>query len=212
MTDIAERISEFGTSTGVQFVLVDNGSNDGSFNSLQTHSLPNINVVKLTENMGYGGGILAGVQACRTEFVGWMHADLQTPPDVLRNFLPLVRPGVLLKGRRFGRPVSDFFFTFAMAAFESTLFCSKLSDINGQPTVFPREWFMTLPNPPTDFGLDLFVFVEARRASLEVLRIRVPFLPRQRGLSSWNSGLKSKIRFARRTISFSLKLRAISGD
>ena len=37
-----------------------------------------INRINLNTNQGYGGGIVAGLQE-RGNYIGWAHADLQTP-------------------------------------------------------------------------------------------------------------------------------------
>ena len=38
-----------------------------------------INKVNLNTNQGYGGSIVAGLQEARGNYIGWAHADLQTP-------------------------------------------------------------------------------------------------------------------------------------
>jgi glycosyltransferase involved in cell wall biosynthesis len=63
------------------FILVDNGSKDGSkaiFKSLEG-KYANIEIVSLPENQGYGGGIIAGLNSSKAQIIGWTHADLQTP-------------------------------------------------------------------------------------------------------------------------------------
>ena len=40
----------------------------------------------MKENQGYGGGIAEGLKIAKGEFIGWTHADLQTP---LNDFLKL---------------------------------------------------------------------------------------------------------------------------
>lgn len=188
------------------FVLVDNGSTDGSAEILRKVINPKIRVVPLDVNQGYGGGIQAGLMQCTSQFVGWMHSDLQTSPTVLLSEQFQTASNTLIKGQRTGRRFLERLFTVGMAIIESLIFRQRLWDINGQPTIFPREWFEKFENPPKDFSLDLYLYVQARRSGLTIVRPRVEFGERFAGSSSWDSGFKSKVRFMKRTILYSIKL------
>lgn len=188
------------------FVLVDNGSTDGSAEILRKVRNPKIRVVPLDVNQGYGGGIQAGLMQCTSQFVGWMHSDLQTSPTVLLGEQFQTASNTLIKGQRTGRRFLERLFTIGMAIIESLIFRQRLWDINGQPTIFPREWFEKFENPPKDFSLDLYLYVQARRSGLTIVRPRVEFGERFAGSSSWDSGFKSKVRFMKRTILYSIKL------
>ena len=113
-----------------------------------------------------------------------------------------------VKGLRAGRPASDRFFTGAMGLFESALFGLSLNDINGQPTLFHRSLLKTWTAPPRDFTLDLYAFATALRAGFGVIRFEVRNAPRERGTSSWNKGLASRLGLAARTAAASIKIRA----
>jgi hypothetical protein len=95
-----------------------------------------------------------------------------------------------------------------MSIFETLLFGRLLTEINAQPTVMSREVYALWKNPPLDFSLDLFAMVTARYGKTRIRRLPVHYLDRRFGNSSWNTGLISKIRFSKRTIKYSLKLRA----
>jgi glycosyltransferase involved in cell wall biosynthesis len=193
----------------IEFIIVDNGSTDSSSEILSRMKLPsNVRMLRVPVNKGYGFGIMAGLKEHKTEFVGWMHADLQTDPVDLALFLKHLNPGVdFLKGKRVGRPASDKFFTSGMSLILSIMFRRKLRDINGQPTIIKRNLVDTWKNPPNDFGLDLFSYIYAINHGVEIMRIKVKFGRRIYGKSSWNSGLISRIRFISRTLSLSNRLR-----
>jgi hypothetical protein len=112
-----------------------------------------------------------------------------------------------VKGTRVGRPFSDRVFSRVMGIFESILFASRLEEINAQPTLFNRNFYEKWQKPPTDFSLDLYALVVAVKSGLGITRIRVHFLPRQFGQSNWNVGLKSRIKFIKRTFRYSYELR-----
>jgi glycosyltransferase involved in cell wall biosynthesis len=192
------------------FILVDNGSKDGSnliFSSLQG-KYSNIQIVSLAENQGYGGGIIAGLNSSTAQIIGWTHADLQTPlSDCLRSAKMIAGDVGFVKGFRAGRPFSDRVFSRGMGIFESILFASRLEEVNAQPTIFKRNFYEKWQSPPADFSLDLYALVVAVKSGLGIRRIKVHFLPRQFGQSNWNVGLKSKIKFIRRTLKYSFELR-----
>ena len=102
----------------------------------------------------------------------------------------------------------DQFFTTGMSIFETLLLRVRLSDINGQPNIFPRTFYEKWQSPPNDFSLDLYAFYQARKMKMDVIRLDVQFPNRINGESKWNNeGMKSKIKFIKRTVSFSLELK-----
>lgn len=195
----------------VEVILVDNGSTDATTDVLPSllEGRDGVRAVRVDVNQGYGHGILAGLRAADADLLGWTHADLQTDPiDILRA-LPLFddeRVG-FVKGRRSGRPLGDVAFTIGMSIFESALLRTRLWDINAQPTVFRRRFFDAWSSPPTDFSLDLYAYYHARKNGVRVRRFPVVFGARQHGVSHWNVDWRSKARFIRRTVAFSLDLR-----
>lgn len=203
------------TRSDIEVVLVNNGSTDETANILlellpiYSHFLK---IVTVEKNQGYGFGILRGLHACRGEFIGWTHGDMQTPPkDVIRALEIIEQSGnsknIYVKGLRKGRPLFDTFFTFGMSIFETIYLGKWLYDINAQPNIFHHDFFTSWDNPPHDFSLDLFVLYQAKKQKLTIRRFPVKFLARVHGHSNWNTGFKSKWKFIKRTISFSLELK-----
>nr|WP_308634285.1 glycosyltransferase family 2 protein [Massilia sp. YIM B02769] len=195
-----------------EVILVDNGSTDDSPQVLARllPAYPGCRSVRVEQNQGYGFGILSGLRAARGEILGWTHADMQTDPqDALRGLELFASHGArsFVKGRRYGRPLSDVVFTLGMSVFETVLLGKPFWDINAQPTMFTREFFATWSNPPHDFSLDLYAYYEARRQGLAVHRFPVHFGDRAHGVSHWNVNWAAKRKFIKRTVDFSLQLR-----
>jgi glycosyltransferase involved in cell wall biosynthesis len=194
----------------VGFILVNNGSTDGS-DKIFLELIASFNFIKyvsLTHNQGYGGGILAGLEQAAAPISGWTHADLQTPlADCLTGVRSIQNGEVFAKGRRTGRKAGDKLFSLGMGLFESILFRRGLFEINAQPTIFRTELVKEWKNPPHDFSLDLYALVMASKGGFKISRFPVKFLPRQFGESKWNLGFRSRVKFIRRTLSYSFVLR-----
>jgi glycosyltransferase involved in cell wall biosynthesis len=208
---ILERFDEVIDRDDVEVILVDNGSTDNSAQIL-AELLPKYafaGTTRVEVNQGYGYGILQGLRECRGEYIGWTHADMQTDPaDVLKalDIIEQEKGLVFVKGNRKGRPLFDVFFTVGMSIFESCLLHQKLYDINAQPNIFPKVFYDSWENPPYDFSLDLYALYMARKKHLRVIRFPVIFPERIHGESKWNTGIRAKWKFIKRTIDFSVRL------
>jgi len=203
----------FSLEKNIEFILVDNGSTDETSRVLDAvvSEFSFITIVSVKTNIGYGHGILAGLAVAKGEFIGWTHADLQTDPiDVLKGLDLLHKssnPEILfIKGRRYGRSFLDTFFTFGMSIFETILLKRIMWDINAQPTMFHRSFFLSWESPPNDFSLDLYAYYMAIKSDLLVKRFPVNFSKRVHGVSNWNFSLSSKYRFIKRTLLYSFDL------
>ena len=208
---LIDRCLELINSLDCEVIIVNNGSTDNSAKTLSRLIEPNINLraINIEENIGYGHGILTGLRDAKGEILGWTHADLQTDPldciDALSHFDR--NNELFVKGKRGGRSLFDTFFTVCMSIFESILLKTLMWDINGQPTLFRKEFFASWEDPPEDFSLDLYGYYMAKLQKVKIKRISVYFGKRFSGVSSWNSGLKSRVKFIKRTISYSFKIK-----
>jgi glycosyltransferase involved in cell wall biosynthesis len=200
--------------SGVEIILVDNGSTDGSAAVLKK-LLPKYHfarTVRVAINQGYGFGILTGLKAAHGEYIGWTHADLQTDPHDVIKALDLIenvssKNPLFIKGLRRGRPLFDKIFTWGMGVFETLYLRTPLWDINAQPTIFHRSLYENWKNPPHDFSLDLYAMYTAKHSGFDIVRFPVLFPERLHGVSSWNTGLRSKWKFIKRTLDFSFRLK-----
>lgn len=211
---LAERLRSLDSRGDIEIILVNNGSKDNSSEVMSSisSSFHNLRVVNVEINQGYGFGILQGLKAGTGRFLAWTHADMQTDPKDLIAGLELVTSSqepekVFVKGRRYGRPLGDVFFTVGMSIFETLLLGRFVWDINAQPVIFSKTFFDSWKNPPYDFSLDLFAYYNALVAGLKVKRFPVYFGLRAHGESSWNRSFSLKMKFIRRTLEYSFKMR-----
>ncbi len=212
LPSLIERCQQLNSET-FEVIIVNNGSTDDTSNvltNLMNSKYPFIKAVKVEVNQGYGHGILCGLRSSTGNIIGWTHADLQTDPldsNQVKSLIKQYGENIFIKGQRYGRPISDVIFTIGMSIFESILLKKLLWDINAQPTFFPRNFFDDWDSPPDDFSLDLFAYYQAKKNNLKVVRFPVFFGKRLHGHSHWNVDFKSKWKFIKRTIQFSLTLR-----
>lgn len=208
LPELISQLESLAKQNNVEFILVNNGSTDDTLNILAKNLIPNIHVVNLEKNAGYGGGIKAGLEQAQGEFIGWIHADLQySIVDSLSIINDLDDEKKFLKGKRYGRTFLQSSISMAMSFFESILFGECLYEINAQPTIFHKELLNYMKDIPNDFSIDLYVFLLALRYNYAIKRFRVNFIKRNYGKSSWNSGIKSVFSMSVKTIQFSFKLR-----
>jgi glycosyltransferase involved in cell wall biosynthesis len=209
LPELIARCTALAEAGGIEVILVDNGSRDSTPRILE--QLPKdgpVRALRLPENRGYGGGIIAGLAEAKGEIIGYTHADLQADPaDALKALAQFESGPALVKGKRVGRRWSEALFSLGMAGFESLLFGRIFSEVNAQPTLFPRDFLGRLAEPPRDWGLDLYIYLAALRERLPLRRVEVRFPPRRHGQSHWNTGWSARWRFIRRVIGYSWKLR-----
>lgn len=69
-----------------EIIVVDNASTDGSV-ALLRERFPEVRVVELDRNLGFGGGSNAGVRAARNDIVVLLNSDMRVEPDFLQPLL-----------------------------------------------------------------------------------------------------------------------------
>jgi GT2 family glycosyltransferase/glycosyltransferase involved in cell wall biosynthesis len=69
-----------------RILVVDNGSTDGSADFLRTN-FPEVTVLALPENLGFGGGSNAGFRAAQNDIVVLLNSDMRVAPDFLAPLL-----------------------------------------------------------------------------------------------------------------------------
>lgn len=198
----------------VEVILVNNGSKDESLKLMEELQKKNnfIKIVNVEENKGYGYGILQGLKETTGDYIGWIHADLQFNPSEIVKAIEYIEnneypKNVFIRGKRTNRPLIDTIFTICMSIYESIILGVRLWDINAQPTLISREFYKTWKNPPYDFSLDLYAYYNAKIQKQKIYRYKVVQHAREEGNSSWNTGMKSRIKLIKRVLEYSKKLK-----
>lgn len=97
LPELYRRLKDVLTSIGVsyEFVLVDDGSTDGSWEVIQSLACadPSVKALRLSRNFGHQIAITAGIDAAQGAAVVVMDADLQDPPELVPALYEKYREG-----------------------------------------------------------------------------------------------------------------------
>ena len=188
------------------FIIVDNGSTDNSIGILNNLNIPkNIEFIRKKSNKGYGAGIKFGLKNVKTEYCGWMHGDLQQNPKILLKAKKLIenlsekenKNLIAFKGLRTGRSFVENIFTMGVAIFSSILFFDFYWDIAGQPNIFKTTSLTFLDDAPDDHTFEFYIYIYFLRKNGYFKRFDAPFKKRKYGNSSWDKGLRSKLKHSK---------------
>src|SRR5262245_48191789 len=75
------------TLAGVEVVLVDNASSDGSVAWLRQRFGDAVRVLEQSENLGYAGGLNAGIRAARGRYLLALNSDTEVAGDCLARLV-----------------------------------------------------------------------------------------------------------------------------
>jgi len=214
LVNLISQITPLQQDYDLEFILIENGSIDDSkdfFRGIEG-IYKNIRIVFVDKNRGYGYGSQQGLKIARGDYIGWIHADLQVTPIELRKFFDYIdvldsENQLFVKGKRLNRSFFDLIFTFGQSVFNTILFGYKLQDIGAIPTIFTRTLVDDIEALPNDFSIELFLYLQAIRNNFSIKRIPVSLVERKMGSSSWNSGLKSKLKQSKRIFHDSLLIK-----
>lgn len=84
------------TAPGVEVVVVDNGSSDGTADVVDALGQPNVTVLRLASNLGAAGGRNAGLKLAQGQFVGFLDSDDELDPRWAELMMAAVAHGEVL--------------------------------------------------------------------------------------------------------------------
>ena len=150
----------------------------------------------LVDNAGYGGGILAGLDALRAlpqppDVIGWCWGDDQIDPGLIPGLYQRCLGGVdLAKIRRTRREDGRqrWLISKTYAGIMATLGV-KTADINGCPKLFRAEALERLALSHADWFLDCEAILKAEAAGMRIEAVEAVMRPRGAGVSkvSWHT-------------------------
>ena len=154
-------------------------------------------VVRSTNNLGYGGGIVFASGFVEKEFVVWMPGNMKIDPLDAFNFansLDLNSHNTYIKAKRVGRPLIDSLKTKLFGIISSIYFNTYIYDAGGTPNIVHKSFFKLHELMPNDFSFDVFVYYYYKLNNLEIIRPKINYTTRLHGTSHWQKGLMSEVR------------------
>ncbi|MDO8842202.1 glycosyltransferase family 2 protein [Methanocalculus sp.] len=74
-----------------EVIVIDNASSDGSVEYLKAH-FPDVILVRATENLGFAGGVNAGIRVASGEYIMTLNNDTRIDPDCLFHLMEVMEP------------------------------------------------------------------------------------------------------------------------
>ena len=181
-----------------ELILVNNGSMDNTGleidKAIKNNELKKNNIIikkiDLRKNQGYGGGIKAGLEVAEGNYLGWAHADLQSP---LLDFFKLYeqiksKKKILGKGFRANYRGYDGVISKLHAFLASKILGHNLKEINAQPKIFSRDVLEYLDDIPLKWTtIDTYVVYVCLENNITINEIEVIFKNRIYGQSKWKN-------------------------
>jgi glycosyltransferase involved in cell wall biosynthesis len=202
------------SNENLQIIIVDNGSTDNSSKILKILSqkipIQNLKIISVRKNLGYGGGIIKGLNQADGAFLGWTHADLQTDINDIITGFNLIKDypeKTIIKGKRTNRGIFDTIFTALMSIICTVILKKSFSDINAQPKIFRQSFYLQIrEGAPTDFSLDLYLLFIAKKLKYTIIDFPVFFNKRLHGEAKGGGSIKTKLKLSIRTFSYILDI------
>ena len=184
------------------FLIVDNGSSDKKVFDRIKQGGQHWSGIRTHQNLGFGGGILFGIDSSNSQWVGWMPGNLKIDPRDLPGFISKIdfQANTFIKAYRVGRKPSARLKTFIAGVIQSSLLRKKMLDTGGTPSICEKDFISNLSNPPQDYVFESFVYFAAKRDGLHIYRPKINYGERVFGASHWQSGLVAEISLMKRIV------------
>lgn len=173
-----------------EIIVVDNGSSDKTEEvlGLLKKEINELKTLRIEENIGYGNGIIKGIEIAQGPILGYMVADGQVKSEDLVNIYQKLKASNLdfCKGIRINRydglvrGVVSKIYNFL---FQLMFFCSS-KDVNAGPKVFTRNFYETIKPGSKNGFIDSEILIKAKYNNFSVGEVPAVSLGRKRGSSS----------------------------
>lgn len=199
-----------------ELILVNNGSKDGTQKEIEkiidNNKKDSINVVllNLKKNLGYGGGISEGLKIANGDYIGWSHADLQTPLidffklfKLIKNKEKVFGKGIRVNNRGYFGLISKMHEVLA-----SIILGYNLKEINAQPKIFSKDVLKYFNNMPKKWTtLDTYAVYISLENNIDIVEMDVIFKNRVHGESKWQNNFSNFIKHIFFNIMYLVQLR-----
>ena len=198
---------------GANIVFVDNGSTDGTLEFIER--LPEVKLLRHTENLGYGRSLRDGIAAGSGELIVMIDADLEYFPEDIPALLDALATVPAVYGSRFLRgaraeslmPLTRRFGNALVSAVFNTLFHQRLTDLYTGIRAVRRNALPESGLQAAGFEFVLELAARLADAGMQIGEVPVRYRVRTQGLSKMRH-VPEFLKFVRRLVI--LKLDSLS--
>ena len=177
-----------------EFVFVDDASDDGSLQYLESLTDPRVSLLRAPQNQGKGAAVRRALQAATGRFVAIQDADLEYHPrDLLRLLAGVEQDGsrVAFGYRDFSgqRPLlrwGNRFVTWVA----NRIYGANLKDMETCYKLLDRELALDLELESAGFEIEAEITAKLLLAGEQIVQLPIGYTPRREGkkLSVWRDG------------------------
>ncbi len=173
-----------------QLVMVDNGSSDNTARILKHLSKDDrrIKIVTVKKNIGYGFGIVSGLNSADGEIIGWTDGDDTINPN---SYFSLYRKmkeegcdaGLSERtdrGQTTYRKIASFWYNTLLFI----MYMKNFRDVNAKPKMIKKTAYSTFNLKSKDWFVDTEFFINVYKKKLKICRILTVAGERKKGKST----------------------------
>ncbi len=171
-----------------EILVIDDGSQDGSRELLQSLRYPRLRLFFRERNLGYGAALKTGFKEAFKDLIFYTDGDGQYDVRELRALLPLMTEGVdIVNGYKIKR--SDSWYRHVLgtlyASLAKTIFRIQIRDVNCDFRLIRRRVFETIKLESTSGAIGLELIKKAQAAGFKIVECPVQHYPRSYGRSQF---------------------------
>tara|TARA_A100001011_G_C14189027_1_gene790395 strand:+ start:511 stop:1215 length:705 start_codon:yes stop_codon:yes gene_type:complete len=203
----------------IEVIFVNNGSLDDSYRIFLelskkfNHQKDNFKILNLKKNVGYGGGIQAGLNIATGDVLSWCHADNQVEvKDVIKlinYYNSHIDKNFILKGKRTNRPLLDRIFTYLMSLLVFLTTRKHILDINAQPKIFSKNFYTDKNSYSKDFLFDLDFLLSIKKKKIDIVEKTITIQDRKFGKAKGGGSFYGKLKLSIKTIIYLLRFKDV---
>jgi glycosyltransferase involved in cell wall biosynthesis len=178
-----------GLKISYEIIVVDNGSTDNTQEVLGQvqKEIPQLRIIKLRQNQGFGNGIIQGLIAAQGDVLGFMDADGQIEAKYLSQAYSKLQKenfGLCL-GKRIKREdgLSRLFLSKIYNILFKIMFGGNFGDLGAKPKLFTRKFYEFAKPVSKDWFLDTEILIKAIKGKYSAGEIPIISKSRKKGVS-----------------------------